>query len=42
MTVKDLIEFIFENYYKQVGFIKKKINRYYSVKNKTIFSSTCY
>ena len=31
MTVKELRHFIFENYYKRVGFIKK--SSYYSMKN---------
>ena len=30
MTVNELREFIFENYYKQIGFVKEK--SYYSIK----------
>ena len=31
MTVKDLREFIFESYYKRIGF--SKMDNYYSLKN---------
>ena len=30
MTVNELRDFIFENYYKQIGFVKEK--SYYSIK----------
>ena len=40
MMVKDLREFIFENYYKQLGF--SKIDNYYSLKNaEKIFGIVC-
>ena len=32
MTINELKDFIFENYYKQIGFTKE--NSYYSIKDK--------
>ena len=40
MTVKELKDFIFENYYRQIGFTKEK--SYYSNKRqKKIFTVIC-
>ena len=42
MTVNEFRDFIFENYYKQIGFVKK--NSYYSMKRfqkKKIFVIVC-
>ena len=40
MTVKDLREPIFENYYKQIGFTKKVANTLW--KKKKMFKFVCY
>ena len=42
MMAKDLVEFLFENYYKRIGFTKE--DSYYLLKKQTKkrFGITCY
>ena len=40
MTVNEFRDFIFENYYKQIGFVKK--NSYYSMKRFQKKKNICY